>query len=234
MNTPKPPSAPPRLNGAGAATEGLSVLQQHRLRLEAQLKRLDLPDAERLGVQLELSRVLLDVGEASAACAMGRTVLESALACDQWAIAAEACHIMYLSEQEEAVPALGHGVWLAIACPIDPELSLQLLRDLVEEMPPQADGAAVAAMLGYFLMEQRTAESERDRLVFMAKQLVAEVAEHHRGITDDEAIGIWVQMHELDDVDVLLERMARMLEVIVPTWWFDREALRARFPGVSE
>ena len=160
-----------------------------------------------------------------------REALDAALRLARWEDAALACRIMYLSEQPQAVAALGHGIWLAIACPVAPELSLQLLQDLVEETPAASDGAAVAAMLGYFLMEQRAEGSERERLVFLARQLVGQAAERHRGITDEEAIGIWVQMHELDDVDVLLERMGRMLEAVVPEWWFDREAVRARFPA---
>lgn len=217
------------LNGADA--EGRSARQQRRLELEAELRRSGLDDAGRLERQLELSGILLDLGELAEAFELGREALDAGLRLARWEDAALACRAMYLSEQPQAVAALGHGVWLAVACPVAPELSLQMLQDLVDEMPPTSDGAPVAAMLGYFLMEQRAAGSERERLVFLARQLVGQVAERHRGITDEEAIGIWVQMHELDDADVLLERMARMLDAIVPEWWFDREAVRARFPA---
>ena len=212
-----------------AATEGQSAQQQRRLTLEKELHRPDLKDSVRLDVQLELSRVLLDLGESGAAFATAREVLDAGIQAERYEAAASACQVMYLSEQPESTPALGHGLWLALACPMDPELTWQMLRHLVEETPSHSDGAAVAAMLAYFLMEKRAVGEERNRLIFLAQQQVAEVAERHRGITDEETIGTWVQMHDLDDVDVLVERMARILDAIAPTWWFDREAVRARF-----
>ena len=212
-----------RLNGG--SIEGQSVLQRRRLQLEAELAGA----APEAGVRLELAGVLLELQEREAAFAQARAALEPALAAADYAAAAAACQAMYRSEQPDSIAALGHGIWLAVACPVAPDLSLQLLRHLVEETPPAADGAAVAAMLGYFLMERRARGPERERLVFLARQLVAEVAERHRGITGEEAIGIWVRMHELDDVDVLLERMGRMLDAITPVWWFDRDALRRKF-----
>lgn len=212
-----------------AATEGQSAQQQRRLTLEKELHRPDLKDSVRLDVQLELSRILLDLGESEAAFAAAREVLDAGIQAERYEAAASACQVMYLSEQPESTPALGHGLWLALACPMDPELTWQMLRHLVEETPSHSDGAAVAAMLAYFLMEKRAVGEERNRLIFLAQQQVAEVAERHRGITDEETIGTWVQMHDLDDVDVLVERMARILDAITPTWWFDREAVRARF-----
>ena len=212
-----------------AAAEGQSAQQQRRLTLEKELHRPDIKDSERLDVQLELARILLDLGESEAAFATAREVLDTGIQAERYEAVASACQVMYLSEQPESTPALGHGLWLALACPMDPELTWQMLRHLVEETPSHSDGAAVAAMLAYFLMEKRAVGEERNRLIFLAQQQVAEVAERHRGITDEETIGTWVQMHDLDDVDVLVERMARILDAITPTWWFDREAVRARF-----
>ena len=212
-----------------AATAGQSAQQQRRLTLEKELRRPDLKDWERLDAQLELSRILLDLGESGTAFAMAREVLDAGIRAERYEEAVSACQVMYLGEQPESTPALGHGLWLALACPMDLELTRQMFRHFVEETPVHSDGAAVAAMLAYFLMDKRAAGAERDRLIFLAQQQVAEVAERHRGITDDETIGTWVQMHDLDDVDVLLERMARILDVITPDWWFDREAVRARF-----
>ena len=213
----------------GGEAAGQSAQQQRRLTLERELARPDLKDSERLDAKLELSQILLDLNEPAMAFEMAREVLDAGMRAACYEEAASACQVMYLSEQPEAMLALGHGIWLALSCPVDPELTWQMLRHLVEETPPQSDGAAVAAMLAYFLMEKRAVGAERDRLIFLARQQVAEVAERHRGITDEEAIGIWIQMYDLDDVDVLLERMARILDAITPDWWFDREAVRARF-----
>ena len=212
-----------------AATAGQSAQQQRRLTLEKELRRPDLKDSERLDAQLELSRILLDLGESEAAFAMAREVLDSGIQAERYEEAVSACQVIYLSEQPESTPALGHGLWLVLACPMDLELTRQMFRHFVEETPAHSDGAAVAAMLAYFLMDKRATGAERDHLIFLAQQQVAEVAERHRGITDDETIGVWVQMHDLDDVDVLLERMGRILDAITPDWWFDREAVRARF-----
>lgn len=212
-----------------AAAAGQSAQQQRRLTLEKELRRPDLKDSERLDAQLELSQVLLDLGESEAAFAMAREVLDAGIQMERYEEAASACQVMYLGEQPESTPALGHGLWLVLACPMDLELTRQMFRHFVEETPTHSDGAAVAAMLAYFLMDRRATGAERNRLIFLAQQQVAEVAERHRGITDDETIGVWVQMHDLDDVDVLLERMRRILDAITPDWWFDREAVRARF-----
>ena len=215
-----------------AAAEGQSAQQQRRLTLEKELRRPDLKGSGRLDAELELSRILLDLGEPEAAFGMAREALDAGIQTERYEASASACQVMYLSEQPESTPALGHGLWLVLACPMDPELTWQMLRHLVEETPDHSDGAAVAAMLAYFLMEKRAVGAERGRLIFLAQQQVAEVARRHRGITDEETIGVWVQMHDLDDVDVLLERMARILDTITPIWWFDREAMRARFsPG---
>lgn len=216
-----------RLNGG--SIEGQSVLQRRRLQLEAELEHAVPGDASRREAQLELARVLLELQQGEAAFAQARATLEPALAAADYEAAAAACQAMYRSGHPDSIVALGHGIWLAVACPVDPDLSLQLLRCLVEETPPGADGAAVAAMLGYFLMERRARGPERERLAFLARQLVAEVAERHRGITGEEAIGVWIRMHELDDVDLLLERMGRVLDAITPSWWFDRDTLRQKF-----
>ncbi len=212
-----------------AAEAGQATLQQRRLTLGQELRRPDLKASERLDARLDLARVSLDLGEFEAAFRMARESLDEGVRLERYGAAVSACEIMFLSERPESTQALGHGLWLALACPVDPELTWRMSRHLVEETPAQSDGAAVVAMLAYFLMDKRAAGAERDRLVFLARQQVAEVAKRHRGITSEEEIGIWVRMHELDDVDVLLERMARVLDAVTSDWWFDREALRARF-----
>ncbi len=209
--------------------EDHSFLQKRALELRARLRYTELDAAARLAIQLELAEILLTLDEGPKAYAAAREALDASLMQERYESAVQACLFMYRSEQQHSISALGQGLWLAVACPIDPELSLEMLRALIEETPADSDGAAVAAMLGYFLMEMRAPEDNQERLVFLARQLVAEVAERHRGITDDESISIWAQMHELDDVDQLLERMAVIIDAITEVWWFDRDALRARF-----
>jgi len=65
----------------------------------------------------------------------------------------------------------------------------------------------------------------------LAKQLIAIVAKRHRGIEDAETIKIWIEMLELNDLDELFKRLAKMLDAIVGnSWWVDRDALRAELP----
>ena len=217
------------INGATGSAQ--SVLQKRRLTLEAESKRPEITDSRRIDVQSELAGTLLGLGDMAGAFEQAREVLDGCVAAARHEDAARACEIMYLSEQGDAMQALGHGLWLALAFPVDPYLTWEMLCHLVEETPPDSDGAAVAAMLACFVMEKRAADADRDRLVFLARQQVGEVAKRHRGIVDDEATEIWVQMYDLDDVDLLLERMASILEAITPVWWFDRDELRARFPS---
>ncbi len=213
--------------------EDHSVLQKRMLELRARLRYMNLKAASRLALQLELAETCLELSNGAEAFPVARDALSDGLALKDYEAAVRACQCMYQSEQPESISALGQGLWLAIACPVDPQRTLEMLRHLVEETPDDSDGAAVAAMLGYFLMEARAGGDDQERLVFLARQLVAEVAQRHRGITDDETISIWAQMHELDDVDVLLERMAVIIDTITQTWWFDRDALREEFASGS-
>lgn len=182
-----------------------------------------LPAEEHRASLLALCRVLLELREYPEAFLQARLLLGQSIEQGDPDAAAAACLAMYESGQEESISALGHAVWLVVACPVNPEQVLQAMRSLVEETPENSDGAAVAAMLGYFLVEKRSLGGNRERHVFLARQLVAEVAKRHRGITDEETIGVWVQMYDLDDVDLLLERLKRILAAIIPQWWFDRE-----------
>ena len=138
---------------------------------------------------------------------------------------------MYLAEQEDSIIALGHACWLAVTYPMKPALSVDMLSYIIDETPDNSDGAAVAGVVALYLAEIRAEGSDRDSLVFLAKQLIAIVAKRHRGIEDEESIQIWIEMLELNDLDELFKRLAKMLDAIVGNkWWIDRDALRAKLP----
>ena len=62
-------------------------------------------------------------------------------------------------------------------------------------------------------------------------QMIARVAKRHRGIEDQETLDMWIEMLQLNDVPELLKRLSIVVDVIVAdTWWFDRDALRAKLP----
>ena len=90
-----------------AAGAGQSARQQRRLTLEKELRRPDLKDSERLDAQLELSQVLLDLGESETAFATAREVLDVGIRAERYEEATSACQVMYLSEQPESTSALG-------------------------------------------------------------------------------------------------------------------------------
>jgi len=118
-----------------------------------------------------------------------------------------------------------------VTYPIKAQTTVAMLGHIVDETPEQADGAAVAAMVAHYIAGLRTDGRERESLTFLTTQIIARVARRHRGIEDQETLDTWIEMYELNDTEVLLRRLALMLDAIVgDRWWFDRDELRARLP----
>ena len=146
--------------------------------------------------------------------------------------AAQACDILFLAEQPQSLAALGQGIWLAVTYPVDPELSVALLQHVVEETPPDADGAAVAAVTAYYLVDLRARDPQREHLLLYANQLLATVARRHSGVDGQEAFNKWIEDMELNDPALFLPRLRNVVDVLVQDdWWFDREALQAALPA---
>lgn len=187
---------------------------------------------------LERAHVLLDMGEAllglerhAEAWDTVRPLVELLVEAGAWQEAVEACDILYRSEQEDSIIALGHGVWLAVTYPIQAHTTVGLLNHVVDETPEDSDGAAVAAMVAHYIAGLRTEGRERDNLTFLTNQLIARVARRHRGIEDQETLETWIEMYELNNIERLFPRLALIVNTIVgDKWWFDRDALRARLP----
>jgi hypothetical protein len=67
--------------------------------------------------------------------------------------------------------------------------------------------------------------------MFLTTQIIARVARRHRGIEDQETLDTWIEMYELNNIEKLFPRLGMILDAIVgPSWWFDRDELRARLP----
>ena len=187
---------------------------------------------------VEKSRLMLDIAE----CHLGlddkqqahdwaTQSLQPLLDNDEWSLAVDACDIIYNCGQDDALIALGNGIWLAVTFPIDPNSTVQLLHHVVDETPDDSDGAAVAAMLAHYLAETRANDKDHKNLTFLTSQIVAQVAKRHRGIEDEQTLQTWIQMYQLDDIQQLLPRMAVILDTIVEDhWWYDRDAIRSRLP----
>lgn len=192
--------------------------------------------ATRIKPLLDSGYILLDlVGRNQEAWAVAKEAFDLAVANENWLSAVEACDIIYQAEQDDAVLALAHGIWLGVTYPIDPELSVAMLQHLVDETPPDSDGAAVAAAVAVYIVDLRTEGKQRDELEFFTNQMMGAVARRHtNGACDtQELFNIWIQRLELHDPAKFLPRLSKIIDVLVPEgkWWFDRDALREKIPA---
>ena len=185
---------------------------------------------------LERARLMLDIAECHLGLDQQQTAHDWAeqafpicLQQHAWQEAVDACDVIYNSNQQDAVVALGNGIWLAVTFPIEANTSVQMLHHIVDETPDDSDGAAVAAMLAHYLAETRSDDKDHRNLTFVTNQVVAQVAKRHRDIDDDKTIQTWIKMYELDQIDKLLPRMAAILDAIVgDNWWYDRDEIRSQ------
>ena len=215
------------------AQRSVATLESKLIALEDRLRELHLSGnpEQRALVRLEISRHQLALARKSEAWNSARELLDEFLKAEQWELAADTCDILYRTEQEESLQALGHGIWLGVTFPIDPELTLTLLQNLVEDTPDNADGAAVAAAVGLYVVELRTEGTRRDSLLFFANQRLGQVARRHSQVESQEQFQHWIERLELHLPERLLVRLRNVVDVLVQgEWWFDREQMQLRLP----
>ena len=149
-----------------------------------------------------------------------------------WEQAAECCDIMYQTEEEASITALIHGIWLAVSFPVDPQLTINLLVHFIDETPPTADGAALAAATAHYIVGLRASEKDFENLNFQTTALLSKVAESHSNVGSQNVMDDWLERMGLNDPGLFLPRMGMVINAIVQEhqWWFDRDALRALFP----
>ena len=186
---------------------------------------------ERAQLLVEKGRLLVRLERMTEAWDAGREAFDVFLAADAWQEAVEACDLMFATEEPQALIALGHGVWLAVTFPVDPELTVAMLNHIVDETPASADGAAVAAVTAHYVVELRAQGRARDDLLFFTNNLLGEVARRHSGVESQDAFTYWMEKLELNDPAKFLVRLRNVVDVLVQEdWWFDRDALRDRLP----
>jgi hypothetical protein len=186
----------------------------------------------RADVLLQLGRALVRLEKGAEAWAAAREAFDLYAAEQAWEGAAQCCDVLFLADQPASLAALGQGIWLAVTFPVDPELSVALLHRVVEETPPDADGAAVAAITAYYVVDLRAQEPQRDHLLLYANQVLATVARRHSGVDGQQAFNRWIQDMELSDPAKFLPRLRNVVDVLVQDdWWFDREKLQAALPA---
>jgi hypothetical protein len=216
------------------AKESTGMLKRLVEDLRGQLAGLS-PRAEalrRADLLLQLGRALVRLEQHAEAWAAAREAFDLYVAEQAWEGAAQCCDVLFLSDQPQSLAALGHGIWLAVTYPVDPELSVALLQRVVEEKPPDADGAAVAAVTAYYLVDMRAREPQRDHLLLYANQVLATVARRHSGVDGQQNFNQWIEDMELNDPALFLPRLRNVVDVLVQDeWWFDREALQAALPA---
>ena len=231
---------PNQLDDTAAASLRKDLGQQAELEgraveLEQALQQLpeSTPALERAALQLELAHALQVLERGDTAWPIAQTALGIFIAEQAWEEAAAACGVMYESDQPDSLVALGHGVWLGVTFPIDPEISVNLLSHIIDDTPDDADGAAVAAATACFIADVRSDDGpDAERVRFFAQQLMGRVARRHSEVENQQQFDLWIERLELDDPDKFLVRLRNVVDVLVQDqWWFDRDAIQARIPA---
>ncbi len=214
--------------------------QESAVLLEAQLaefrrQMLELPPnydpLARADLLLQIGRTLIRLEKKQDAWDAGREAFDIFTSREAWEGAVQACDVMFLSEQPESLAALGQGIWLAVTFPVDPELSVAMLQHVIDETPPDSDGAAVAATVAHYIVDLRASDRQREDLLFYTNQLLATVARRHSNVIDQEAFSRWFKKLELDDQAKFLPRLRNVVDVLVQDeWWIDRDAIREKLP----
>jgi len=182
-------------------------------------------------VKLQMARTLVNLERGAEAWPLAREALDTFIREEDFESAADACDVLFQSDQPDSLAALGQGIWLAVTYPMDPELSVELLTHVVDETPDDADGAAVAATTALFLADIRASGKQRENLMFFATQTLGAVARRHGAVDSQQAFDHWMSQLELKEPNKFLVRLRNVVDVLVQDdWWFDREALQAKLP----
>jgi len=186
---------------------------------------------ERALLQLDISELLLALDQKEHAWNEARAAFTVFMDNEEWQHAVEACNVMYQTEQPASIVALGHGVWLAVTYPIATDTTVAMLNHIVDETPADSDGAAVAAMVGYYIADIRSTDEEHDSMTFLAKTILGNVAKRHSNVQTQKEMDAWMFKLELKDPEIFLPRLSLVVNSIVEeNWWFDRDELRAKLP----
>lgn len=206
--------------------EKLKIYQEKFAALPA-----DVTPLERALLQLNISELQLALDLKEDSWNSARATFDTFIENEQWQHAVEACNVMYQTEQPASIVALGHAVWLAVTYPIEADTSIAVLNHIVDETPADSDGAAVAAMTGYYIADIRSTDEKHESNTFLAKTILGNVAKRHSNVNTQKEMDAWLFKLELNDPDVFLPRLSLVINSIVEdNWWFDRDALRARLP----
>ncbi len=185
---------------------------------------------ERARVLLDLANAELGMTQMSEVWNHAKAAFDICIANEEWQLAVEACDLLYQTELPSAIIALGHGVWLSVTYPMEPEYSINMLNNVINETSDDADGAALAAITAHFIVDHRSEGKKQEDLKVLTSNMLAKVALRHSKVENQVGLDVWMDKLELRDPDVFLPRMSLVVGAIVGdgNWWFDRDALRAK------
>jgi len=218
-----PSFSAPNENTTELLEQRLKTYQQHIEELAEPVHPRD-----RALLELNMAEALVGLKRGEQAWQVARSAFDVFLENHAWQDAVETLVVLYQAEQPASIVALGQAAWLAVSFPINPETSFAVMTHLIDEMPNDADGAAVAAAVGQYVVDLRATEEEHESLSFLTRNILVKVAELHSGIKSQKELDIWRLKLELDNPEKFLPRMALVIGAIVEeNWWFDRDKLRA-------
>lgn len=180
---------------------------------------------------LEESALLVELKRMAEAWDSARTAFDMLMARKEWELAGKACEILFRTGLEDALPALGQGIWLSVTFPVNPELTVALLNHVMEETPDHADGAAVAAATAVYVVDLRAEGKIYDELSVYTRQMLTTVARRHSGVEDQSDLDEWATRMDLIEPKNFLRHLRRVVDTLVEdNWWFDPAALQAELP----
>jgi len=182
-------------------------------------------------LRLKIAGLLVDLQRGVEGMSEARMAFDVFAHNQQWDDAVHCCEVIFHADQDNALAALGNGVWLSVTFPVDPELTVNMLSHIVEETPDDADGAAVAAATAHYVVDMRSEGKQQDNLSFYTNQLLGSVARRHSQVESQEQFEYWVEKLELNDPVKFLPRLRNVVDVLVQEdWWIDRDAIWASLP----
>ena len=218
------------------AHESKEFLRKELDKKQAQLGQLtlDADPMERAKLQMEIAEIMLDAGGSGmpeAAWGLAKDSFKLFMEAENHEAAVECCDLLYRADMPGSVVALGNGMWLSVTYPIDPEITILMMNNLIDDTPAKSDGAAVAAVTAHYIADLRLEGEKRDSVMFLTMNMISKVAERHSNVTDQAQMNFWMDKLELNDPDKFLPRLGQVIEALVAgDWWYDRDALRARLP----
>jgi hypothetical protein len=192
------------------------------------------PPLERAKLQAEIAEIMLDVADAGmpeASWGLAKEAFLLYIENEQWEDAVRMADLLYRIGLPASLVALANGLWLAVTYPIDTDLSIIMLNNVIEDTPANSDGAAVAAAVAHYIADIRLEGEKRESTMFLTASMLSKVAERHSQIADQGQMNMWLQKLQLTDPAIFLPRLSMVVDALAEgTWWYDKDELRAKLP----